>query len=172
MILDKTYQGLHFTSIFIIMQRYDDSPPTDKTADLIPFNVNCSDTFVFGQFKRNFHELDILHYNVSFLIMSQLWQPTSKKRYFLSTRSKWHNMPALLFSYFIVLYIYSCHIIWYDPIKSALTRIEGGIVLLQIRCSTINSTNQVKMKQLCITNKHWAILIQSLIHTVFIIIAR
>ena len=73
-------------------------------------------------------------------------------------------MPALLFSYFIVLYFYSCHIIWYDPIKSALTRIDGGIVLLQIRCSTINSTNQVKMKQLCITNIHWAILIQSLIH--------
>ena len=69
-----------FHVFFIIMQKYDDSLPTDKTTDLIPYNDNCLHALVFGQFKRNFHKLDILHYNISFLIMSQLWQPTSKKR--------------------------------------------------------------------------------------------
>ena len=34
MILDKTYQRLHFMSIFIIMQKYEDSPPTDKLQTL------------------------------------------------------------------------------------------------------------------------------------------
>ena len=36
MILDKTYQRLHFMSIFIFMQKYDDSPPTDKLQTLSP----------------------------------------------------------------------------------------------------------------------------------------
>ena len=40
MILAKTYQRLHFMSIFIIMQKYDDSPPTDKLQTLSPVMLN------------------------------------------------------------------------------------------------------------------------------------